>query len=329
MKTTFKEVLKSKFDYDVSEIGTYINQESENIMTDLIYGSGLINRMQVMEEVKGSEKLKLVNLEFDLQTVNGCTMEDNGTIIFHNDTITTVRVGVQFKLCNEDLIGTWAQLLLAIGANRQDREMPLESVITAYTIKMAQKKTQDLILLGDTASGDDNLNIIDGFIKLWDADPDINVANRTGTEITSSNALTNMLSLYDAIPSEVFDSGWLVEIIGSRQAGRAAIQQAYNDKDYNMNLAHKNENGELSFVIPTTDVTFRSYPQFNGASVNQKMYAVVYPLMVFGTDLKSDIDGFFVKYLEDDEELRFGAKWRVGIQYIWSKYFARLANTAS
>lgn len=324
----FKTVLKERFDYDVSAIGTYIDQESDQIMTDLIYGSGLVDRIQTMEEVKGSEKVKLLNVDFDLQSAEDCEMEDDGTIVFKNKTIVTERVGVQFSLCNENLNGTWAQMLLAIGANRQDREMPLEAVITAYVIKKAHKKNQDLMFKGDTTSPDSNLAFYNGFFKLWENDANIQVAARTGTVIDKTNALENMLSVYDKIPAEVFDSGWAVEIIGSRKAGRACIQQVWDDKDYASKLEHKNENGELSFIIPTTDCTFRSYPQFTGANENQ-LYAVVYPLMIFGTDLKSDIDGFFVKYLEESEKLRFGAKWRSGIQWVWEHYFVRLANVES
>lgn len=326
---TFKTVLKEKFGYDVSAIGTYVNQESKNIMTDLIYGSGLIDRIQVMEEVKGSEKLKMLNVNFSMQKVVDCEMEDDGTIVFSDKTMTTERVGVQFSLCNENLNGTWAQMLLAIGANRQDREMPLEDVITAYVIKSFKKKLQDLVIKGDTDSTDEELNIIDGFVKRWDNDSDLQVATRTGTTFTQDNTLTNMLALYEKIPAEVFDSGWAVEIIGPRTAGRHVINYVWTNKDYNQKLEYTNENGELSFVIPTTDVTFRSYPQFTDGEYANRMYAVVYPLMCFGTDLLSDQDGFFVKYLEDSEKLRFGGKMRAGTQYIWGKYFVRLSDPAS
>lgn len=325
----FKTVLKERFGYDVSQIGTYVNQESDNIKTDLIYGSGLIDRIQVMEEVKGSEKLKMLNVNFSLQRVTDCEMEDDGTVLFLNETITTERVGVQFSLCNENLNGTWAQMLLAIGANRQDREMPLEDVITAYVVKSFKKKLQDLVFKGDTDSPDDELNIIDGFIKKFDNDSNFNIATRTGTSFSTSNSLTNMLAIYNKIPAEVFDSGWAVEIIGPRAAGRNVIEHVWDNKDYNQKLEFKNENGELSFVIPTTDVTYRSYPQFTDGAYANRMYAVVYPLMCFGTDLRSDEDGFFVKYLEESEKLRFGGKMRAGVAYIWGKYFVRLSDPAS
>lgn len=324
---SFKTKLKERFDYDVASIGTYVDQEAEDIFEDLVFGSGLTSRINVMEEVKGSEKIKLLNVDFDLQSADDCGLTDDGTITFNDRTITTERVGVQFSLCNENLNGTWAQMLNAIGANRQDEEMPLEQVISAYVVKKARKKNQDLMFLGDTGSGDANLAFYDGYVKLWDADSSFQLAVRTGgPTITTSNAFENFLSVYNKIPAELFDNEIPVEIISGRQEVRALVEQIWNDKDYSAELEKGDEGGELWVRLPTTEMIIRSYPQLNGLG---RIYAVPYQFMFFGTDLESDLDGFFIKYLDESEKLRFGMKWRTGIQYVYPEYFVRLDYTTS
>ncbi len=323
---SFKARLKEKFDYDVSALEPYVDQQSEDIFTDLLYGAGLTSRINVMENVKGQEAIKLLNVNFDLQNATGCTLSDDGTVIFDDVNITTKRIGVQFALCNDDLNGTWAQMLLAIGANRQDEEMPLEDVITAYVVKSARKKNQDLMFLGDTTSLDPNLNFYNGFVKLWDTDATVLHANRTGVLIDNTNAFANFMSVYNKIPTELFDNQVEVEIITGRQELRALIDEIWNDKDYNAKLEVTEEGGELTCILPTTSVRIRTYSQLNGKN---QIYAVPYQYMFFGTDLESDLDGFFIKFLEVEEKLRFGMKWRSGIQYVFGKYFVRLAAHAS
>jgi hypothetical protein len=323
---TLKSRLKTQFSYDVSGLGVYVDEQSDEIFTDLIYGSGLTSRINVMEEVKGSKEIKLLNVDFDLQLADSCTLSDDGTVTFTDKALATKRVGVQFSLCNENLNDTWAQMLLAIGANRQDRDMPLEDVITAYVVKKARKKNQDLMFKGDTTSLDDNLNIYDGFIKLFMNDASIVVATRTGATITAANGFDNALSVYNAIPGEVHDNEIPVELITGRTEARAILAQIWDDKDYNALVDFTDVNGEISFVLPTTNVTVRSYPQLDGRN---QIFGVPYMFMFFGTDLEADMDGFFARYLEDSENIRFGAKWRSGIQWVYEQYFVRLAIAAS
>lgn len=328
---SFSTTLKEKFNYDVSAIGTYVDEQSENIMIDVIYGSGLVDRIQVMENVKGSERIKLLNVEFELQSAEDCEMEDDGTVIFTQKTMVTKPVGVQMSLCNKTLNGTWAQMLLAIGANRQNREMPLEDVISLYVIKMARLKNQNLMFKGDTTLSISNpeLAFYDGFFKLWNNSSLITIAPRIGgNEITSSNAFENFKSVYKNIPGELFDNGIPVEIICSRKAAYALIDQVWNDKDFNAKIETTDVNGELSFKLPTTDITVRTYPQFAGDNEND-IYAVPYQFMFFGTDLEGDIDGFIFEYLTESKKLRFGAEWRSGVQWVFEDKFVRLSENVS
>lgn len=323
---TLKANLKEQFSYDVTGLGTYVDEQSEMIWSDLIYGSGLTSRINVMEEVKGSKEIKLLNVDFALQDASTCTLSDDGTVTFTDKALATVRIGVQFSLCNENLNDTWAQMLLAIGANRQDREMPLEDVITAYVIKKARKKNQDLMFNGDTASLDADLSHYDGFVKLFMNSASIVTAARTGATIDNTNGFDNAISVYNAIPGEVHDNEIPVELITGRTEARAILEQIWTDKDYNALVDFSDVNGEISFVLPTTNITVRSYPQLDGRN---QIFAVPYQFMFFGTDLENDMDGFFARYIESDENLRFGAKWRSGVQWVYEEYFVRLNVGAS
>jgi len=314
------QLVKDRFDYDVEALAPYTDAQSTQMLTDLVYASGLTGRISVMENVKGSEEIKLLTSDPALQAATACGWTPSGGVILTNETMTTKRVKIQEDYCNEDLNGTWAQLMNAAGANVQDTEAPFADIMAAYYIKKAAKKNQDLMFNGDTTSLNPDLAHYDGFVNLWDNDGDLVDANSLETSITSANALDIALEVYEAIPSVLMDNDVNVEIICGRETFRKIIAQNFNDNKYHFPISEE-AGTEPSFILPTTNVRVRSYSQLNGT---EKMYAVPYNYMFFGTDLAGDYEGFEFKYDDTDEKLRFGVKWRSGVSYVFPEYFVKL-----
>jgi hypothetical protein len=313
-------LVKERFDYDVEALAPYTDAQSTQMLTDLVYASGLTSRISVMEGVKGSEEIKVLTSDPALQAAASCGWTPSGGVILTNETLATKRVKIQEDYCNEDLNGTWAQLMNAAGANAQDTEAPFADIMAAYYIKKAAKKNQDLMLNGDTGSLNPDLAHYDGYVKLWDNDGDLVDANSLETSITSANALDIALTVYEAIPSVLFDNDVTVEIICGRETFRKIIAQNFADNKFNFPITEE-AGSEPSFILPTTNVRVRAYSQLNGT---EKMYAVPYNYMFFGTDLSSDYEGFEFKYDDTDEKLRFGVKWRSGVNYVFPEYFVKL-----
>lgn len=317
---TFKEKIKDKYAWDVSDLAPYTDEQSQEILTDLTYNSGFTARVAVMENVKGSEKIKLLNSEPALKSAATCGWNASGGAIFSDVTLTTDRIKIQESYCNEDLNGTWAQLLNQAGANRQDQTLPMEEVMKAYYIKKAAKLNQDLIFNGDTASVNPNLVFYDGLRKKWKADANLGVYNSVETSITTTNALSITLGMYNVIDPVLFDNEEMIEIIVGRETYRKIIEAVYKDNNYHHTL--QEETGtEPSFILPTTNIRVRAYSQLNGTD---EMYQVDYRYIFYGTDLEDDMAGFEAKYNDNDETLRFGVKWRSGINYVFPQYFTRL-----
>lgn len=317
---TFKEKIKDKYAWDVSDLAPYTDEQSQEILTDLTYNSGFTARVAVMENVKGSEKIKLLNSEPALKSAATCGWNASGGAIFSDVTLTTDRIKIQESYCNEDLNGTWAQLLNQAGANRQDQTLPMEEVMKAYYIKKAAKLNQDLIFNGDTTSINPNLVFYDGLRKKWKADADLGVYNSAETSITTTNAFSIALGLYNAIDPVLFDNEEMIEIIVGRETYRKIIEAVYNDNNYHHTLQEE-AGTEPSFILPTTNIRVRAYSQLNGTD---EMYQVDYRYIFYGTDLEDDMAGFEAKYNDHDETLRFGVKWRSGINYVFPQYFTRL-----
>jgi len=87
----------------------------------------------------------------------------------------------------------------------------------------------------------------------------------------------------------------------------------------------ENEAGELTFVLPTTTTRYRAIPELADTG---KAYAVPYPYVSVAVDGDNDEEGVEIKYNENDEKLRVGAKFRLGTKYVYPEYFVRLAATS-
>lgn len=320
---------KQTFDWDVSDLGVYVNEQSPDVMQDLINSGNLKSRINVMTNVKGSELIKLINSTPTLQAATACGWTPEGGMILTDETISTKRVKIQEEYCNEDLNDVWAQLMNVAGANAQDETPPnFADAMLVYYQQRAQELDENLMMNGDTTSMIASLAHYNGFAKRWDNDANLNVAYVTtaATTISASNGFKVLMDVYNQTPTIVKRHKDAVgyEIICGYETARAAIDEVWNTKDYSAQFAVTEKDGELSFTLPTTNITVRSIPTLDGTN---KVYGVCYKYMFYGTDLENDRDGFTWKYSDYDETLRFGVKWRSGIAYVFPQYFTRLRLT--
>jgi len=329
-KGVFKAVFgKQTFDYDVDDLEAFVNDESQNVLTDFVNEGNIKSRINIMPNVKGSEPIKLISSTPSLQSAASCGWTAEGGMILTDEIITTVRVKIQEEYCNENLNGTWAQMMNAIGANVQDETPPtFAAALLVYYQQRAQELDENLIINGDTTSLDGNLVYYDGFKKRWDNDADLEVYTSTETSITDSNAFAIAQAFVAAIPTKVkrHKETIKLEVLVGYETAQKIINNIYATKDYNAFIPVTEADGSITFILPTTNITFRSIVQLDGT---ESMFGAPHGYMFYGTDLTDDISGFQWKYSEFDELLRFSVKWRTGIAYVFPETFTRLELTAS
>jgi len=327
--TMAKNVLKAIFgkiemDYDIDELGAFVEDKSTEVMHDLLNDSNLKTRMNVMQNVKGSELIKIINSKPTLQSAAACGWTPEGGMILTDKTIKTYPLKIQEVYCNENLNETWAQMMNAIGANVQNTVPPtFADALIVYYQKQANILDENLIINGDTASLDVDLLHYDGFIKQWNNDVLVKVYDSLETAITDANAFAIAKGLVASIPTKVkrHRDAVTLEVLVGYETAQKIINNIHNTKDYNAFIPTTEEDGSITFILPTTNITFRSIQQLDETDV---MVAAPHKYMFYATDLSSDIDGFTWKYSDYEDELRFGVKWRSGIAYIFSDTFTRL-----
>ena len=325
-KRTFAEDLKYRFDWDVTALPEYVDDTAPNIMEDIVNGGTIKSLMSVMDNVKGKKTIKLASSNPALQAATACGWTPQNGIILTDEVIDTTRVKIQETYCNEELNDTWAQIENAAGANRQDEDPSFINTFANYYRMRAIELDENLIVNGDTASIDPSLTHYDGFVKLFANDGDVVSVPFAGA-LDNTNAFTALLDLYNGANVKVKSNlaSTNARIICGWETARSCIEQIYNEKDYASVLEWSEENGSISFTLPTTNMTVTSIRELDGTD---RAYLIPFTYLFYGTDLEGDINEFNIKWLEYDiQQLGIDMKWRSGIQYVFPEYFTKLDVT--
>jgi hypothetical protein len=182
---------------------------------------------------------------------------------------------------------------------------------------------------GDTGSATANLNKFNGLIKLIsDAGTAINgnVSGYTGVAaitggITASNVIAATEGIYKAISAEVMGKGDVKVFVGYDWfrtlilAYRADKMFAYNPQDSNAK----------SFIIPGTDIEIMAV---NGLNATNKAYAMSLSNMAMAVDLVDEENNYKMWYSEDNNDVRFRAEFKVGVNVAFPSEVVYFAATA-
>lgn len=306
---SLKKLIKSKFDYDVSDLSAYVDEQREELLTRQVSEARTLQLINIQTGIKGSEKLKLVNTDIEYQT-GTCGMTESGDVTFSDRQITVEPIGWMKGFCNEDLVGFWTQMGLRPGAQAQQSELPFQQVLTDFMLRKNAIELDKLIWKGNKSTGTGNLAFINGFnqfLTLGNGCVDLNVSGASA--ITASNAYDLFFDAYEAMQlanSAVADAEDSVFFCGKETLTKLRRNMI-----------------ALNFFTFTPDLDPMTQPLFGttktvhaveGLNGTNKIRFGKRSEFVFGTDLSSDYDNFELWYEQKDDKLYIRSKFRAGVQ---------------
>jgi len=323
---SLKTQLKEKFGWDVTALPAWSDNTMPNVVTDLVGNSEFLDMLTLEEGVKGSKEISLLSANIKLQAKANCQQSPDGAVVFTEVELKTKPLYAGIKFCNEDLNGKITQILNVLGMKRQNGQLPaeLEDIIMAYLLKILQRKAQRLVLLGDTMSMDPELLLFDGLVKIIDTNADVVELVSTETEINATNGYKIAFEMYKNVNAELWDDEIPVYLFTGRTEALNILEAWNSANPYNV-VAIEEVGSHMRFTLPLSGIEVMTLPELNGKN---KMYAIPLSLTFLGTDLIEDVS-FEIKYDDYNDELKAEAKFRLGTQIIWGKYFLRLKLAAS
>ena len=292
-------------------LSEYTESNKDKLIAEIVAGSKTPQIMAIQTGIKFKEEVGRMKTDVVFQDGAGCGRTPNGTTYIDTRTLTVGQIKVQENICPDDL--TQSYLASKLGKGSDNRTLPFEQVYTDLKVKKITYANEIAIWQGDTDSTDANLNKFDGFLKIIDAEADV-VHGNTGsvTSYDASNAVSVMDAMDAAIPTQLKTADGtrpIAILCGLDWFSTYALALR------NANLFHydgKAMNYEIIIPGSTTKLI-----GLDGLTGTDRMVAGVIGgegNFVIGTDLKNEQEKFRMFWSEDDEVLKFDAKWKLGTQ---------------
>ena len=305
---SLKKYIETTFDFDVSGLGAYVDEQSEEILVKQVTAGRTLEKITIQEGIKGSEEIKLMDDSVVYQA-GDCTMVASGDTVFTDRAIAVETLGFMKKFCQKDLAGFWTQLNLRAGAMAEDEELPFEAQIVDYLLALHSNELDKLIWRGNKATGTGNLAFMNGFRSfLTTGNGCVDLNTSATASITNTNAYDVFYEVFENSPEAVAESDDFACFTG-RENFNKLIK---NLVDLNFFHYSPNEIAEMNEVtVPGTDMVVTKVV---GLNTLDNIYTGRASHFVFGTDLTSDLDQFALWYSKDDDVIYLRSKFRAGVQ---------------
>lgn len=293
--------------YDVSALPAYTKQDASKVIFEKLFKEiPLYKYAGLQTGIKTAETINIVSTRPEIQTW-ACSFNASGNTTFTQRTITVGKSKAQMKWCEDDLETKFTSEALKKGGDYTS--LTYNTQIIDDTMQYVKTQINEALWLGDTASGDQNLKQFDGLVKIIGA---ATIGGTySGTAWSEANSRTVMKGLAALVTAnkDVWMGGNNKEL---KFFCSPAVKQAYIWKLVADNMFHYNPSSEDAKVyVEGTTIEIVADPGLAGTNY---IYAIEGDNIVIGTDLANEEEKYKVWFSDDNQELRFSAKWKCGVQ---------------
>lgn len=284
----------------------------EYISAALLSGSTIANGgITVKPNVKFKEVIKKVDTNAIVKDAT-CDFDPTSTVTLTERILQPEYQQVNLQLCKKDFQSDWEAVSMGFSAHQSLPSSFADFLIGHVAAKVAQR-TEQSIWAGATSSNGQ----FDGFSTTLAADADLPAGNEVaGTTVTSSNVITELGKIADAVPSALYGSEDL-NIYVSQNIARAYVRALGGFGASGLGAAGTNDmgtqwwnNGSLSFDGIKLFVA-------NGLTDNVAVAAEKSNLY-FGTGLLADhneVKLLDMADLDGSQNVRVVMRFTAGVQY--------------
>lgn len=303
---------------NVSGLSVYTDENKMDLIKKSILEGRTMEFITVQPDIKSSATINIIDSTLVGQA-GACGFNNDGETVLTQRAISVVPIKVNESICLNTLESYYTQKMMNPGSYNES--IPFEQLYAEEKAGKISAMIEDIIWKGDTALvGAGNLALADGLLKLIDSLGTV-VDGNVGAEtaITAANVVSIVDGMVGVVPTDVIDKDDLVLFVGydTYRTYAKALRDA--------NLFHYTgaENSDFIQIVPGTNVKVVSVRGLNGTnrmvlSTSSNIYA--------GTDLLSDSEDFRLFYSQDNDEVRFIAKFKIGIQVAFPSFVISYEN---
>ena len=270
--------------YNVTALGTYVQENKDIILKDIVFGGEYGNTIPLMTKqlgIKTTEKIHPSTLEAVLQDVSGeCGFTPQGDLKITERSITTSQKKVNMEFCLEKLLGKFAEYTVRVGANPD--ALPFEAEIIDGLVKSINKQVEKGVWTD----------------LITNADAQLTVAS-TGT------AYERVMAVYMALPEAILEDA---VIFVSPATFREYVKDLVDKNFYHYNPA----DGDLEEIfIPGSGVKVRKALGLAGQT-DDVIFGTSPKNMIYGTDFMDNKEEIKAWFSDDNDTYRIKVRFNYG-----------------
>ena len=270
--------------YNVSALGTYVQENKDIILKDIVFGGEYGNTIPLMTKqlgIKTTEKIHPSTLEAVLQDVSGeCGFNPQGDLNISERSITTSQKKVNMEFCLEKLLGKFAEYKVRVGANED--ALPFEAEIIDGLVKSINKQVEKGVWTD----------------LITNTDAQLTVAS-TGT------AYERVMAVYMALPEAILEDA---VIFVSPATFREYVKDLVDKNFYHYNPA----DGDLEEIfIPGSGVKVRKAKGL-AEQTEDVIFGTSPKNMIYGTDFMDNKEEIKAWFSDDNDTYRIKVRFNYG-----------------
>lgn len=312
--------------YNVTGLSAYTKENIDLLVKNSLFDARTQQEIlalgNVLTNVKSAETVNRMDTDVFFQDDSNCGFNASGTTTFTQRTLTVGKVKINEILCDKDLEPYYTQQALKAGgqyeslAFAQDySEHKAGKIAEALEVALWQAST------AGSAGTNGLLNKFDGIKKLIsDAGGTVVNANVSGfygsgapiTGIDSgTKAIAAVKAVIKALPAKIKGKSD-VRIFMGWDSFSYLVDGYISLNLFNYAKNEKYDEDNASFVVPGTNYTV---VPVHGLDETNDIYAFRMSNIFYGTDLLGEENNFWIRWSEDDENIKFTARMKVGVQF--------------
>jgi hypothetical protein len=288
--------------FSLGTLTAYTEQQRLPLITKAVFSARTAALFTKQVGIKSAAALNLMDTDAALAAGTACGWTASGTTTFTQRNITVAPIKIQEALCPRSLEQYWMQSQLTQGSTYDG--VPFEQAFAEQKALRIAEALENAIWSGST--------LVTGLLTILNAASGSTVSGNTGavSSITTTNVISVFDNIYNQIPQAILTRNDLIIFCGWNNfrtligAFKANTGVMYNQVDL-QGLA----DGDI--IYPGTNVRVVAVPGLTGTN---RIVCSYLGNFFYGTDLLSDEENFSLWYSKDNDEVRFQAAFKVGVQ---------------
>ena len=291
--------------FSLGTLTAYTEQQRLPLITKAVFSARTAALFTKQVGIKSAAALNLMDTDAALAAGTACGWTASGTTTFTQRNITVAPIKIQEALCPRSLEQYWMQSQLTQGSTYDG--VPFEQAFAEQKALRIAEALENAIWSGST--------LVTGLLTILNAASGSTVSGNTGAVsasvgITTANVISIFDGIYNQIPQAILTRNDLVIFCGWNNF-RTLIGAFKSNTGVMYNQVDLQGLADGDIIYPGTNVRVVAVPGLTGTN---RIVCSYLGNFFYGTDLLSDEENFSLWYSKDNDEVRFQAAFKVGVQ---------------